>query len=72
MGKKKIVKPVDIRRNGAIVPQFDATEESINWLQYGRLMERAKQGEEDAKKEAERMDNSLMCTFEDDNDVPNT
>jgi len=66
MPKLKVINPVEYDEDGTLILNLDASEASVNWLYYGRLLKRAEEGDEEARKEAERMDNSQMVIYEDD------
>lgn len=57
---------VEKRKDGTIVLHLDATEASIDWLKYGRLLKRAELGDEEARKDCERMENNYMVRETDD------
>lgn len=56
MKKMKIPKPVTQDNKGTMVLNFDADESSSDWLGYSWLKKLAGEGDEEAKKEIERMD----------------
>jgi hypothetical protein len=56
----KKTKPVERTKDGTLVLDFYASEASLDWLPYGLLKEKAHAGDEEAKKEIERMDASEM------------
>jgi hypothetical protein len=56
--KTKIVKPVERERDNSLVLNFDADESSSDWLGYSWIKKLAGEGDEEAKKEIERMDNA--------------
>jgi hypothetical protein len=56
MKKIRITKPVNRDHAGTLVLNFDADESSSDWLGYSLLKKRAGEGDEDAKKEIDRMD----------------
>jgi hypothetical protein len=58
--KTKIVKPVERERDNSLVLNFDADESSSDWLGYSWIKKLAGEGDEEAKKEIERMDNASM------------
>jgi hypothetical protein len=58
MKKHKIVPPVERTKDGKLILNLDATEASIDWFKYARLKKLADAGDEEARKECERMDNS--------------
>lgn len=65
MKKHRVVKPVEIV-DGMLVINLESTEASSDWMRYGRLKELAEQGDEEARKEIERMDNAEMIEMSDD------
>jgi hypothetical protein len=60
MKKIKISKPVTRDNNGTLVLNFDADESSSDWLGYSWIKKLAGEGDEEAKKEIERIDASEM------------
>jgi hypothetical protein len=56
--KTKIVKPVERGKDSTLVLNFDADESSSDWLGYSWIKKLAGEGDEEAKKEIERMDNA--------------
>jgi hypothetical protein len=58
MKKIRIVKPIERAIDGTLVLNFDADEASSDWLGYSRLKMLASEGDEEAKKEIERIDAS--------------
>ena len=60
--KAKKIEPVS-REDGVTVLGV-ATEDAVDWLRAGRLRELASQGNEEARAELERMDNSPMFVIE--------
>jgi hypothetical protein len=60
MKKIKIVNPVNRDKDSTLVLNFDADESSSDWLGYSWLKKLAGEGDEEAKKEIERMDASEM------------
>lgn len=65
MKKLRVAKPAEIV-DGMLVINLDSTEASSDWLRYGRLRDLAEKGDEEARKEAERMDNAEMIEMIDD------
>lgn len=63
--KRKVIKPIEIV-DGRIELHFDASEESTDWLKYGRLKKRAAQGDKEAWEEIVRMRKSKMIYDEDE------
>lgn len=61
--KYKRVHPVEKTKDGKLILNLDCDEASENWLRYGRLKKLAVEGDEEARKEMERMDNSQMITL---------
>jgi hypothetical protein len=59
----KNANPTEIKR-GKLIINLDCTEASEDWLKFGRLTEKAKKGDKEAEKEAERMDNSVLFSVE--------
>ena len=62
----KIAKVVEWDKNGKLTLNFCATQASENWLLYGRLKKLADEGDEEARKECERMDNAKIVTYEEE------
>lgn len=60
--KLKPIPPVE-KKDGRIILNFDCTEASANWLRYGRLKKLADEGDEEARKECERVDKATMLTI---------
>ena len=60
MKKIKITKPVNRDKDSTLVLNFDADESSSDWLGYSWIKKLAGEGDEEAKKEIERMDASKM------------
>jgi hypothetical protein len=60
MKKIKIVNPVNRDKDSTLVLNFDADESSSDWLGYSWLKKLAGEGDEEAKKEIERIDASEM------------
>jgi hypothetical protein len=60
MNKIKISKPVSRDNNGSLVLNFDADESSFDWLGYSWIKKLAGEGDEEAKKEIERINASQM------------
>ncbi|MBN1108895.1 MAG: hypothetical protein JXR66_03250 [Bacteroidales bacterium] len=60
MTKTRIIPPVEIDEDGNIELNFDASEASTDWLKYGRLSKLAEEGDEEARRELERMESSEM------------
>jgi hypothetical protein len=54
--KTKEVKPVERKKDSTLVLNFDADESSSDWLGYIWIKKLAGEGDEEAKKEIERMD----------------
>ena len=62
MKKTSIVRPIDRKKGGSLILNFDADESSADWLGYSWLKKLAGEGNEEAQKEIERMDKSEMTT----------
>jgi len=56
MKKTRISKPVQKDNHSTLVLNFDADESSSDWVGYSWLKKRAGEGDEEAKKEIDRMD----------------
>jgi hypothetical protein len=50
--------------NGELVFDLDATEDSVSWMQHGRLKLKALAGDEEARKECERMENTPLYVID--------
>jgi len=60
MKKTKIIMPFNKDKDSTLVYNFDADESSSDWLGYSWIKKRAGEGDEEAKKEIDRMDASGM------------
>jgi hypothetical protein len=60
MKKIKITKPINRGKDNTLVLNFDADESSSDWLGYSWIKKLAGEGDEEAQKEIERMDNASM------------
>ena len=56
--KTKAIKPVERTKDNSLVLNFDADESSSDWLGYSWIKKLASEGDKEAQKEIERMDNS--------------
>jgi hypothetical protein len=56
--KTKVLTPVERKKDSTLVLNFDADESSSDWLGYSWIKKLAGEGDEEAKKEIERMDNA--------------
>lgn len=61
--KIKPVPPVEKSTDGTLILNLDCDEASEDWLKYGRLKKLAEEGDEEARKEVERMDNSILTSL---------
>lgn len=61
--KLKRVPPVEKSKDGKLILNLDCDEASEDWLKYGRLKKLAEEGDEEARKEVERMDNSILTSI---------
>jgi hypothetical protein len=58
--KTKVAKPVERKKDSTLVLNFDADESSSDWLGYSWIIKLAGEGDEEAKKEIDRMDTASM------------
>ena len=55
-----IIEGIQVTEDGKVLINTSATEADVDWLRAARLMRRAKEGDKEAAKELERMENSEM------------
>jgi hypothetical protein len=57
---EKPIHAVDIDDKGQPIFSMCATEADMDWMRAGRLSKQAKNGDQEAAKELERMNNSVL------------
>ncbi len=59
----KKIEPIEYDQDGNITYNLNATAADDDWIRAGRLAEKAKAGDEEARKQLEEMENTPMHFF---------